>query len=78
MTNEITNISGFAFYGNRLAKIVFESPSKLVSIYDSAFAKNNISTITIPDSVSFLACNAFDDNVLITKSDSLVCTKPVG
>ena len=76
MSNEIKYISYGAFYNNRLRKIVFESPSTLETIGFSSFAKNNISAITIPDSVSILACDAFDRFVAITKSDSLVCTTP--
>ena len=76
MSNEIMEIVERAFYNNRLRKIVFESPSKLKGIGPSAFIGNAIKAITIPDSVSYLSCNAFDSTVSITKSDSLVCTEP--
>ena len=78
MSNEIMEIVERAFYNNRLRKIVFESPSKLKGIGPSAFIGNAIKAITIPDSVSYLSCNAFDSTVSITKSDSLVCVESAG
>ena len=34
---------------------------------------NNITEVTIPDTVEILACDAFDDDTIIHKNDSLVC-----
>lgn len=36
-----------------------------------------LSVIIIPDSVTFLHCRAFDDIVVITKPDNLVCEAPL-
>ena len=36
-----------------------------------------LSVIIIPDSVTFLHCNAFDYQVIITKPDNLVCEAPL-
>ena len=71
--NTVTTIEDSAFANNQLTNVNFSNSSTLKSIFYSAFANNNIKAITVPDSVSFLACNAFDDTVAITKSDSLTC-----
>ena len=71
--SSVTTIKEVAFYNNQLTSVEFSNPSKLERINFEAFQKNNISTVTIPETVTHLSCDAFDKNVLITKSDSLVC-----
>ena len=82
--NQLTNITipsnvaiiGYrVFYNNQLTSVEFSNPSKLERIETSAFRGNNISTVSIPETVTYLSCDAFDSTVVITKSDSLVCTQ---
>ena len=73
--NSVTTIGVFAFSNNQLTSVEFSNPSKLERIERRAFQNNNISTVSIPETVTYLECSAFDENVSITKSDSLVCTQ---
>ena len=72
--DSVTTIGGSAFSNNQLTSVEFSNPSKLERIEHRAFQNNNISTVSIPETVTYLECSAFDDTVVITKSDSLVCT----
>ena len=73
--SNVTTIEAGAFYDNQLTSVKFSNPSKLERIKFGAFQGNNISTVTIPETVTYLECSAFDSTVVITKSDSLVCTQ---
>ena len=73
--DSVTTIGGGAFSNNQLTSVEFSNPSKLERIEYRAFQTNNISTVSIPETVTYLECSAFDENVSITKSDSLTCTK---
>ena len=73
--NSVTTIGGYAFSNNQLTSVEFSDQSKLERIETAAFENNNISSVSIPETVTYLDCYAFDDTVVITKSDSLVCTK---
>ena len=72
--DSVTTIGGSAFSNNQLTSVEFSNPSKLERIEHRAFQNNNISTVSIPETVTYLECSAFGDTVVITKSDSLVCT----
>ena len=72
--DSVTIIGASAFSDNQLTSVEFSNPSKLERIISGAFQKNNISTVSIPETVTYLSCQAFDSTVVITKSDSLVCT----
>ena len=72
--NSVTTIGRNAFRNNQLTSVEFSNPSKLERIEISAFKNNNISTVNIPETVTYLDCDAFDETVTITKSDSLTCT----
>ena len=75
--NNVTTIEMAAFAGNQLTSVEFSNPSKLERIENAAFQNNNILTVSIPETVTYLECSAFDDTAVITKSDSLTCTKYV-
>ena len=45
----------------------------LIIIDYEAFKTNNIVSVEIPDSVIYLSCGAFDNNVSITKNSNLKC-----
>ena len=72
--SSVITIEVWAFVDNQLTNVTFLSPSKLEVIQNDSFTENNISTVSIPETVTYLSCDAFDSTVVITKSDSLVCT----
>ena len=45
----------------------------VTTIEYSAFRDSQLTGVTIPDSVTYLSCYAFDGDTIIHKSDSLVC-----
>ena len=73
--SSVITIEVWAFVDNQLTNVTFLSPSKLEVIQNDSFTENNISTVSIPETVTYLSCDAFDSTVVITKSDSLVCTQ---
>ena len=70
---KITIISFDAFREKNLTSVLL--PKGLKEIYTNSFHSNQIAFVSIPDSVTFLSCMAFDSNVIITKSNNLVCVK---
>lgn len=60
-----------AFADNRLNNVVFEENSRLRSIGDRAFRGAYITEVNIPDTVNYLSCVAFNDNVIINKRENL-------
>ena len=65
-----------AFLSNPISQIMFVEPSKLERIDSEAFKTSNGSytDVIVPDTVTYLSCSAFNDDVTITKADSLVCS----
>ena len=49
--------------------------NSIIDISDIAFSDNQLTSVTIPNSVTYLSCQAFDDTVTITKNEDLICTK---
>ena len=67
----VTTIEYSAFRDSQLTSVTI--PDSVRIIYGYSFRNNNITEVTIPDTVEILACNAFDEDTIIHKSDSLVC-----
>ena len=72
--NTIKVIEENAFEYNDLGNVTFQDSSKLETIKSSSFTGNNIQSVTIPDSVTYLDCLAFDSNVNINKKSDLSCS----
>ena len=71
----VYKISQVALRKKQISSVNFSDG--LLLIRGGAFMNNNITTVKIPDSVIYLACRAFDDNVLITQNENLKCTYEV-
>ena len=71
--NSVVLIGSEAFRFARIKELRFEEKSNLTTIAYSAFSHNLLTSVKIPQSVNELSCYAFDDDVLIDKSDDLVC-----
>ena len=78
--NSVKVIGGGAFAENQLSSVTFEENSILTSIGSGAFRGENhtISEVTIPDTVTELYCDSFNDDVTIHKNESLVCKNAGG
>ena len=74
--NSVTTISGSAFQSNQSSNVTFEEDSNLIGILYNSFKGNEhtISEVTLPDSVAYLACEAFREYVVINKREDLICT----
>ena len=71
--NTVVSINQNAFNHNNISSVTFESDSQLKEIQNYAFSNNLISEVDIPNSIEYLSCIAFDENVVINTRDDLVC-----
>ena len=60
-----------AFRNLQLQSVIFSN--SVITIDDSSFVGNYFSSVTIPESVAFWSCRAFDEHVYINNSSDLVC-----
>ena len=70
----VKEIAPYAFSDLEIVSLKFEKNSSLEAIYENSFTYNNIKSVTIPDSVTYLDCSAFDTNVTINKRADLSCS----
>ena len=73
--NSVISIRSTVFEDNLLYEVIFEENSNLEYIGSYAFYGTNIITeVTLPNSVNYFECDAFNDDVIINKNEELICT----
>jgi len=72
----VKSIGRFAFSSNSIDTLVLSEG--IQGIYYNAFSNNNLKNVTIPNSVTFLDCITFDDDVIIQKNEELTCNQSPG
>jgi hypothetical protein len=73
--DSVTSIGNGAFAGNQLTTVVI--PNSVFYIGSRAFAGNQLATVFIPNSVRRLADDAFDPDVVITRTREEVIEEQV-
>ena len=74
LCNSLTSIENYTFYGTGLKNVLL--PEGLQSIGDSAFASSKLESLTIPASVNYIDCYAFEYNRNLSTVYCMPATPP--
>ena len=74
LCNSLTSIENYTFYGTGLKNVLL--PEGLQSIGDSAFASSKLEGLTIPASVNYIDCYAFESNRNLSTVYCMPATPP--